>query len=337
MSACNITFQPSRYIDTCWHICGSNPFVHSGKEYDATMTQCSFTSSLECEVTSIYIPIGIRDAALICAISIINIVIALLGTLANSLVIMAYYRNCRLRTIQNTVFFLLAITDISVTALVQPMYVATNFTNILASPSCLFADVNAALSKLFLQLSLVTIVILSLQSYITLAYPYRWQIIITKTRFNVTIGASWLLILFITFSGFLHKTIYLYCPPCILLLAVVTVVVTWCWTCKLVGRHRKTIQTTQTPSTSQNISRRKILRSTVTALLVISSLLACYVLTLCFFFMRIFLNPWEIASTYPILWSLAVSLMYLNSLVNPFLLLWRSTPFRETVKHTLNF
>ena len=297
------------------------PFVNLGKDCHVTMA-VQGSSIIECGVTPIYIPIAVREAALICAIAIINIVIALLGTLANGLVIMAYCRSRRLRTVQNTVYFLLAITDISVTAFVQPMYVAANLTNPLASPSCLFSDARAALSKLFLQLSLVTIAILSLQSYLTLAYPYRWQTIITKARFIVTIGVSWLLVLFITFSGFLHPTVFLYGPPCILLFAVVTVVVTWCWTCKLVARHRKAIQTAQTPSTSENISRKKILRSTVTALLVISSLPACYLLTLCFFFMRISLNALEIGSTYPVLWSVTVSLMYLNSLLNPCLLLW---------------
>ena len=56
------------------------------------------------------------------AIPIIDIVIALFGTLADGLVIIAY--NSRLRTIQNTIFLLLAITDLSVTAFLEPIYVA---------------------------------------------------------------------------------------------------------------------------------------------------------------------------------------------------------------------
>ena len=295
------------------------------------------TSLTKCELTLIFAPVGVRDAALIYATVIINIVIALLGTLANGLVIMAYCRNRRLRTIQNKIFFLLALTDIGVTTFVEPIYVATKLTNLLTSPSCLLLDATAALSKLFLQLSLVTIVILSLQSYITSAYPYRSQSIITRSRLNLATVASWLLVMFTTFSDFLRLKIFSYSTLCVLSLAIVTVVVTWCWTCQLVASHRKAIQTVQTPSTSANISRRKILRSTVTAFLVISSLLVCYFLSLCFYILKIFMNPWEFGhDTFPVLWSVTLSLMYLNSLLNPCLLFWRSTPFRETVKHTLN-
>jgi hypothetical protein len=46
------------------------------------------------------------------ALAMVNIVMPLFGTLVNGLVVMAYYRNPRLRTIQNTIFLLLAITDI---------------------------------------------------------------------------------------------------------------------------------------------------------------------------------------------------------------------------------
>ena len=300
-------------------------------------SQSSSNLPTECELTQIFPAVGVRDATLIYATSILNIVIALLGTLANGLVIMAYCCSRRLRTIQNKIFLLLALTDISVTAFVQPMYVAANLTKVLASPSCLLSDARVALSRLFLQLSLETIVILSLQSYIILAYPYRWQSILTKFRFNLAIVASWLLVLFTSFGDYLHSAIFSYIAFCVLSLTIVTVVVVWCWTCKLVARHRRAIQTAQTPSASENISRRKILRSTVTAFLVISSLLACYFLSLCFYIFRIFVNPAKtVYGTYPVLWSVTVSLMYLNSLFNPCLLLWRSTPFRETVKRSLN-
>ena len=70
-----------------------------------------------------FIPIGVEDTASQVALAIINIFISLFGTLANGLVIMAYHRNRHLRSIQNTIFCLLAITDFSVTAFVVPVRV----------------------------------------------------------------------------------------------------------------------------------------------------------------------------------------------------------------------
>ena len=75
-----------------------------------------------CEMSFLHIPTGLKMIALQYAIAIINIAIAFFGAMANGFVIMAYYRIPRPRSIQNTIFLLLAITDFSVTALVEPMY-----------------------------------------------------------------------------------------------------------------------------------------------------------------------------------------------------------------------
>ena len=281
-----------------------------------------------CELTKMFIPIGVEDTASQVALAIINIFISLFGTLANGLVIMAYYRNPHLRSIQNTIFCLLAITDFSVTAFVVPVNVVEILAAVLGNPSCLINDTNTVLSMLFLQLSLVTIVILSLQCYITLAYPYHWRNIITKSRLIITIVFSFVLVSCLTFAVFWHIHFLMYGTPVIIFMTVATVVVTWCWTYKLVARHRKAIRTTQTPSTSQNISQRKILRSTITAFLIIASILGCYALNLFLFFSEVFLS-----GTQQVMWSIAMTLVYLNSLLNPCLVFWRSTSFRETLEN----
>ena len=284
-------------------------------------------SIIKCEMTLVHLPTGLKAIALKAAVAIINIVIALFGTLANGLVIMAYCRNPRLRTIQNTIFLLLAIPDLSVTAFVVPIYVAAILCNFLGSHSCTLWDVGSLLSVLFLQLSLVTSVILSLQSYITLAYPYHHQTMITKRRLIITIVSFFLLVSSLTFSVFWRRYILAYGFAVIVSLAIITVVLTWCWTYKLVARHQRAIQTTQSPSTSQNISRRKILRSTITAFFIIASLLSCYALSSFLYCTEILQNHAKIASVTLI----AVTFVYLNSLLNPCLVFWRSTAFRETV------
>ena len=289
-----------------------------------------------CSIHSLYqFPIGIKAMSLQAALAMANIVASLFGTLANGLVIMAYYRNPRLRTIQNTIFLLLAITDIGVTAFVQPIFAVAILSGLLGNRSCILWGLQTMF--LFLELSLVTIAILSVQSYITLAYPYRWQSIITKSRLNSVFVFSWLFILLLTLAIFQLYDFVLYGALGILFLAIITVVFTWCWTYKLVARHRKAIQTTQTPASSENVAQKKILRSTVTAFAIISSLLAYFFLILYFFIFQNFLNASRLGDvTYGILWALAMTLTYLNSLLNPCLVFWRSTCFREAVQNIFN-
>ena len=293
--------------------------------------------NMTCKFSPEYFPSSVKGMAVEILVLVLNIFNLICGTVANSLVIFLFYRNSRLRTIQNRIFMYLAITDICVAALVQPIYVATIVNSLLGKHVCPLWDARVILSKFFLGLSLITITILSLQTYITLAYPYLWQRIITKFRLNITLISSWIFILFLTAAVFLHEGFFFYAMPCIVFITIATVMITWCWTCKLVARHRRAIQTTQRPSNSENIPQKKILRSTITGLVVIFSLLVCYVLALLHFVFADFLYSSRLDHlTNHILWSISVTLMYLNSLLNPCLVFWRSTPFREALKNIFN-
>ena len=298
------------------------------------MTLLQSDSILTCEVVFVRIPTELKTISLRAAMAFINIVTSLFGTLANGLVIMAYYRNPRLRTIQNTIFFLLAITDFCVTAFVQPIFVAAIFDTFLGNHSiCIFWDLASVLSRLFLQLSLVTTTILTLQTYITLAYPYRYEAINTKSRLVIIVVSSFLLVSSLTFSVFWRTYFLVDGFAVIVSLSITTVVLTWCWTYKLVARHRRAIQTTQSPSTSQTISRKKILRSTITAFIIIGSLMACYALASFLYLSERFLNRAVFTSeTFAIVLSIAMTFVYFNSLLNPCLVFWRSTSFRQTVE-----
>ena len=298
---------------------------------DSTQTNPEFI--LLCMVYEIYIPTDMKAIALQTGIAITNIGISFFGTVAHILVIVAYYRNHRLRTIQNTVFLFLAFTDSSVTAVVQPVFVATIVSSSLGFRSCLLWDITCALLLLFLQLSLVTIVLLSLQSYLTLAFPYRAMNVITKSRVIVAILLSWILVAIWTVGYFLQQPVFLYAGPFIVSFNIFIVVFTWCWTYKLIARHHKAIQTTQSPSSNENVSQKRILRSTITAFAIIIGLLACYLFAMCNFIV------WRITSysgvdhnTVAILNSISATLLFLNSLINPCLVFWRCTSFRDSVK-----
>ena len=265
---------------------------------------------------------------------IINFVNACLGTLVNGLVIMAYCRNLRLRTIQNTIFWLLALTDVSVTAVVGPTYAVTMLNGLLGKRDCLLWDITILSSSFFLGLSLVTIAILNIQSYITLAYPFRSQSIITKRRLAIAVVSSWLLITTLTLTSVIFRHTFLgsYVCVAIIFLTIFSVIFTWIWTYKLVSRHRRVIQTNQTPAVHKFVTRKKILRSTVTAFLVTSSVFGCYFLG---FLLSLYslISAWRMnQNLYWIFYKVTLTLMYSNSLLNPCFVFWRSSDFREAAK-----
>ena len=172
-------------------------------------------------------------------------------------------------------------------------------------------------------------------SYITLAYPYRFQSIITRRRLNVAVICSWL---FITAAVVLviivkQDTFAYYFSTFVKLLLIFTVLFTWGWTYKLIARHRRNIQTTQTPSGHEFVQGSKILRSTLTAILVTSCVFVCYSCEILLNFYRM-TSTWSVDHNVAIiLSSLSLTLMFLNSLLNPCLLFWRNSIFRATAKN----
>ena len=159
-------------------------------------------------------------------------------------------------------FLFLAITDIGVTAFVQPMYVAANISGLFGKRSCILWDVIYVSSVFFQGLSLATIVILSLQSYVTLAYPNRYQSIITKPRVIVVFFSFGFFVAISDFLVFLHQPFTSFMFVVILCSAIITVVFTWIWTYKLIARHQSVIRSTQTPVTRQNVTRKKVVLCT---------------------------------------------------------------------------
>ena len=267
-------------------------------------------------------------------ILIFNIFNSLFGTLLNSLVIIAYCRNLRLRTVENTFYMLLAVTDISVTAVLQPIYAAALLKGLLGRWDCLLWDTVLVLHTLCVRASLTTLIILSVHCYITLAYPFRHRNIVTKSRLKVVVVVcSVLIMLPLLLMVWITKILFhISLCVCFILLTYFFVFFTWGWTYKLISRHRRDIKTTQTPAAHKVLKSGKILRSTITAFLVTFSLLGCYSLVL-FLGMNRLVGVWKIDhNVSSISFKLSLTLVYFHSLVNPCLVFWRNSDYRETVK-----
>lgn len=267
-------------------------------------------------------------------IFIINIINAFFGTLANGLVITAYYRNPRLRTIQNVILCLLAITDVTVTTFVEPIFATAILRGLLGKRDCTIWDISIISSWFFLGLSSSTIAILNIQCYITLAYPFQFQSIITKSRLATAVVSCWLLMATATFTSAIFRYMLLgsYLAIAVLSVTILVVVCTWIWTYKLISRHRRAIQIAQTPAEHKCVKKEKILRSTVTAFLVTIRLLICY----CFAILLCLSNlirEWKTdENLHWSLYEIAKTTLFLNSSLNSCLVFWRSRDFRKTVK-----
>lgn len=286
-----------------------------------------------CLALSYYHTANITYATLEAILLCINALLSLFGTAANVLIITSYFRNRQLQTIQNFIFLVLAFNDLIVTALVQPLFIIGNLSGILGLQDCLFSDLRILISFFCIGLSMQTITILSLQSFIFLAFPYRCQTILTKSRLKIAVGACWVVVLFVTIVASVvgRPGIVIGGGLVIIAISLFIVTLTWIWTYRLVCRHRKTIRVQQTPSNYRPVPSRKVCRSAFTAFIIILSLFICYLPAIAVLTYRAkSVSSSNVEHRYFLLQGIGFTFLYANSLVNPCLVFWRSSVFRKT-------
>ena len=282
-------------------------------------------------------PTSILYKTLTVCFVIANTATSLCGTIANVLIIASYCRYRSVRALQNTFFALLAITDLAITAFSQPLYILAMLQSAFFIYDCTLWFVIYLTTTLCLGLSLVTVMALSLHSFVTLAYPYHYHQLVPYLKGLVIFLWSTVFIFLTFLTCFASKQIFTTTGACLIVLTIVTVTTTWAWTYKLIRRHRRRIATSQTPtnSTGDLTAQKKVLRSTMTACMVVGGLIICYVPG----FVRLIYeanvsgSDWIFVEN--VLRPLASTLMYGNSLLNPCLVLWRSTEIRQAANRVL--
>ena len=267
----------------------------------------------------------------------INIPLSLLGTLINVLVIYANVKENYLRTSSATLFVVLACSNLLIATLVQPLSIARTMKEVQGTHDCLLSTF-ARLTLLFsCGVSLLTVAIISVERFITLAYPLRYQSIITPTRLNIVVASTWLTIftLVISHLGLIPYNILTSLGAIIILLTILTITIVWIWIYRLLRRHKKRIKTIQTPSstTGNSPNSKQEFRNTRTSYLLVVALLLCYLPSFVFLaycstepnnFVALFLVS-----------PCVETIMFFNSVLNPVLFLWRKREFRNTARELL--
>ena len=261
-----------------------------------------------------------------------NSFLSILGVFLNALVITVYAKNKTLRTSCNMLFVALASSDLMVTSIVQPLLVVRMVQEIFGTHNCTMWMVARLMSYFCCGVSLLTIAIISVERFITLAYPYRYQTILTPLRLKIAVASTWVTILvFVSLHlGPVSFALLSSVGVMLIISTILTVISIWVWIQRLVRRHQQTIASTQMPAdieTEANRLRRNIFRTTNTCYLIVGSVLGLYFPSIVLLlytaihdnsFVALFLiSPW------------AETIMFANSVLNPVLLFWRKRVFRD--------
>lgn len=266
---------------------------------------------------------------------VISISMALFGIIANILVVLSYFKNSHLRTLSNIAFISLACSDLLVTTVVKPLHVTRFVLEIYGGHNCILWTSKRLLSYFSIGVSLLSATVVSIERFITLAFPYRYQTVLTKFRINVVITAIWLLtfVLVISNINLIPYTVLRAICTVIVILCISTLFGIWIWIYRLLRNHRRRITTNQQPSFISK-SRKQTYKNTQTSGVIVTALILSY-LPLVVMLAYYWTEPGSFTGIYLVTpWGETIILAH--SVFNPLYVFWRKSEFRQTARNCIH-
>ena len=235
-----------------------------------------------------------------------------------------------------TLLLSLAVSDLGVGLLVQPLYsiFLVKFSQqkdiYLVHIACSFTACLFAIS------SFLSVTALSVDRFLAVHLHLRYQELVTRRRVVAAVITIWAFSALIALAIFWDEFIIWIALPCISSLCVICTTLVYCRIYFAVRRHTNHIQTLQLQQVSHDgemaAKAAKLRKSAVSTFYVYLVFLFCYLPHVCMLFVRI-LVPEQIAlmtfDTY------TLTLLYLNSSLNPVVYCWKMRNIRHAIMNIL--
>lgn len=261
-----------------------------------------------------------------CALNAPLIIVAIIG---NLLVLVSILRAYSLFSPSITLLCSLAMSDLLVGLVLQPLYIANSLTGNSPLKQALNTTVFAVCG-----VSLLTMAVISVDRFLALHYHMRYPNLMTRHRAIYTTVTLWIFVFMLSFLNFWTiNACYLTSAASILICLLVSTVCYIKIYC-IVKQHQLQIHTRQKAvETNTTDINQTMLRSTKNAkntFIYYIVMILCY--TPVFVAMAIlFISPshWNKG------WILADTVVFMNSSINPFLYCWRLRELRTAVVKTV--
>ena len=272
----------------------------------------------------------------------VNILTFPFTTVLNALVMIAVKLKSRLRAHKSNVLLaMLASTDFAVGILVQPLFIAVLLSLLLDEPNgyCVLLIVRLVVVCL-INTSVYHLTLISAERYLAIKHPYAYSTFVTEARLLVASAMAWLLpvILPILIVVNLH-TVVTYIGNTVIGLSIAVIAFCHVTVYRETRRHQQQIAAQQVTQEAREQFERDKKAFKLTSI-ILGMLLLCFipVFVITIVILR-YRSEITVESVY-ILYCLASSMLFLNSLINPIIYSVRMRQFRvafiELVCRTVN-
>ena len=258
---------------------------------------------------------------------VLNAPLMLTAIIGNSLVLVAILRTALLRSPSTVFLFSLAVSDLLVGIVVQPLAIMFRLKY---SHSLSYAY--KVLSGLVCAVSLCTMATISVDRFLALHCHMRYPDLITTKRATYISANAWIICAFLSCSYFLSERVFFLAITVGIAVCLLICTFSYVRIYGIVHYHQLRIQAQQqaVESTEHNLNMVRSTKSAINTLIFYVCMILCY-------------TPVFISSLIYVLFSkywtsvevLAYTVAYLNSSINPILYCWRLRELRVAVVKTL--
>ena len=268
-------------------------------------------------------------------LSIFNIFLSISAFLGNTLILVALHKESSLHPATKVMFRSLAITDLCVGVIVEPLAVSY-WISVLSEQwnICRYIlGVNNISSYMFCFISLVTLTAMSVDRLIALLSGIRYRQIVTLKRTCLTVLLFWIFSIAVTAMSVWNALITEWTDHIIIPLCLLTSIFSYTKIFLRLRHHQARVHVQQgQPIRTSPLNMARYRKAVFNALWLQLALVACY---LPFFLVEILWNNTKNTTSLYVARQSSATLIYLNSSVNPILYCWKIREVRQAVKDTI--
>ena len=271
-----------------------------------------------------------------------------LAALGNALVFVAVLRRTDLRTVYNTSILFLAASDLAVSVVSCPAFVVYQVSKLTTNQfSCAALVIYTSAVFLCTGASLLTLILITLERYLAIFHPYKYQEHVTKRKIISLMLATWVLystlILLARFYFSASTVVYSVIATVLILSCVFTTLYVYCKVYALARRVRTSVGqqgsfSHTTNNNNNNCSGSSVnnteTKASVTVCCITGAVVVCFLPTVCAsaVYQAKLLSPELI---YHAVYPLTDSAVMLSALLDPLIYVFRTGRVRESLKQAV--
>lgn len=268
----------------------------------------------------------------------VNIVLALASIIGNTLVLHSVWKTPTLRSPSMFLLCGLALSDLAVGAVVQLLFIANDLITLYPPQSGrpirlpLFLNIYNTLGFSLCGISLCTVAAISVDRLIAIQKSLQYPSIVTIPRVRRLLVAIWTICIILASTQLWHQQSLIILMGTVICVCLSISTISHVKIYKTVRHHRNAIQIQlqavgRNSGTANSMSGLK--KSAFNAFIVYLVLIICYCPYLVVYVTSSFISINDFLAR-----SIASTIVFTNSTLNPFLYCWRLREIREVVLHT---